>query len=453
MTMPLRDNASAPNPIPFRDALRFWFMLGFISFGGPAGQIALMHRALVDDRRWISERRFLHALNFCMVLPGPEAQQLATYLGWLMHGSVGGIIAGMLFILPSFAILVLLSFIYVTFGAIPLVDAIFEGLKPAVVAVVLQACHRLATRTLQGPVLWSIAGLALCATLAGVSFPLILLGAVLCGGLGARFAPDAFRPRTSTASHGTPRAAPQPACIDDETPTPPHARQRTGHLTRVLLAGLGLWSAGVLGLSSVFGREHMLTIMALFFTKAALLTFGGAYAVLPYVHDGAVNAYGWLSSGQMLDGLALGESTPGPLIMIVAFVGYVAGQAAAFLGQGAANLAGVGAAFVATAFTFLPSFVLVLAGGPTVEATRDRYALAAVFTAISAAVVSAMLHLALVLGAHVILPTGLMTSPDPVALAVTVGAALALVVGRRSVPEVFTAAALLAAVGHGLRLL
>ena len=452
MTPSRCDTAATPNPVPFRDALRFWFVLGFISFGGPAGQIALMHRALVDERRWISERRFLHALNFCMVLPGPEAQQLATYLGWLMHGRLGGIIAGLLFILPSFAILVLLSFIYVSFGAVPLVDAIFEGLKPAVVAVVLQACHRLATRTLQGPLLWSIAGLALCATLLGVSFPLILLGAALCGVAGARFAPTAFRLPGSVTAPGTQRVMARPAYIDDDTPTPPHARHRPGHLIRVLLVGLGLWGAGIMLLAALFGREHLLTIMALFFTKAALLTFGGAYAVLPYVHDGAVNTYGWLSSGQMLDGLALGESTPGPLIMIVAFVGYVAGHAAAFLGQGEAHLAGVSAALVATAFTFLPSFLLVLAGGPMVEATRDRHAYLAVFTAISAAVVSAMLNLALVLAQHVILPSGLVSSPDPVALAVTVGAALALIVGRRKVPEVFIAAALLAAAGYGLKI-
>ena len=431
--------------IPFAAALRFWLGLGFISFGGPAGQIALMHRALVDERRWISEGRFLHALNYCMVLPGPEAQQLATYLGWLMHGTLGGIVAGLLFILPSLGILILLSWVYVTFGSLPLVDAIFEGIKPAVIAVVLQACHRLGSRTLNSPILWGIAGLALFAAFMAVPFPVIVAAAAACGVIGARFAPSAF---FSTPSHGTATRVSRPALIDDDTPTPAHARLRRGRFVVVVTFGLGLWAAGLAALGMVFGHPHLLVTTAVFFTKAALLTFGGAYAVLPYVHDAAVGTYGWLTSSQMLDGLALGETTPGPLIMIVSFVGYLAGHGAAFLGAEHRDIAGVLTALVATSFTFLPSFVFVLAGGPLVEASRDKAGYTAVLTAISAAVVSAILKLGLVLAEHIIVPDGTLASIHIEALAVTLGASVALLVYKRRVVEVLAAAAALGAAGH-----
>ena len=431
--------------VPFPAALRFWLILGFVSFGGPAGQIALMHRALVDERRWISERRFLHALNYCMVLPGPEAQQLATYLGWLMHGTLGGIVAGTLFILPSLGILILLSWVYVAFGSLPLVDAIFEAIKPAVIAVILQACHRLGTRTLKGPALWGIAALALLAALMAIPFPMIVLGAAVCGALGGHFLPAAF---ASASGHGTTTHSALPALIDDHTPTPVHARPSRRLLLRVLMFGLGLWASGLAVLWMVFGHPHLLLTTAIFFTKAALLTFGGAYAVLPYVHDGAVGTYGWLTSTQMLDGLALGETTPGPLIMIVSFVGYLAGHASAFLGVERAGIAGVLTALVATWFTFLPSFVFVLAGGPLVEASRDKTRYTAVLTAISAAVVSAIFNLALVLARHVIVLSGESGSINPGAIAITLGAAVALLVFKRRVIEVLAAAAMLGAVEH-----
>ena len=436
---------SVSQGVSFRAALRFWVGLGFISFGGPAGQIALMHRALVDERRWISEHRFLHALNYCMVLPGPEAQQLATYLGWLMHGTFGGIIAGLCFILPSLVILVFLSWVYVTFGSLPLVDAIFQGVKPAVIAVVIQACHRLGSRTLKGPWLWGLAGLALFATFVGIPFPIIILGAAACGWLGGHFVPAGF---ATNASHATGTRPSAPALIDDDTPTPAHARPKRGQLLTVILSGVGLWGAAITLLGIVFGYPHLLLTTALFFTKAALLTFGGAYAVLPYVHEGAVQTYGWLTSGQMLDGLALGETTPGPLIMIVSFVGYLAGHGEAYLGPQQANVAGVLTAAVATGFTFLPSFIFVLAGGPWVEASRNKPGYTAVLTAISAAVVSAILNLAWVLAGHIILPTGEWGAIDLTALAIALASVVALVIYKRQVVEVLAAASALGAAGH-----
>jgi chromate transporter len=444
MTLKIVRDASV---ISFTAALRFWLGLGFISFGGPAGQIALMHRALVDERRWISEGRFLHALNYCMVLPGPEAQQLATYLGWLMHGTLGGVVAGALFILPSLGILILLSWMYVTFGSLPLVDAIFEAIKPAVIAVVLQACHRLGTRTLKGPALWGLAALALFAAFMAVPFPLIILGAAAFGLVAARFTPSVL---AFTPSHSRSARRGLPALIDDDTPTPAHARPRRGRLFAMLFCGLGLWVGGLVVLGMLFGYPHLLLTIAMFFTKAALLTFGGAYAVLPYVHDGAVNTYGWLTSSQMLDGLALGETTPGPLIMIVSFVGYLAGHASTFLGAEHNNLAGVLTALVATWFTFLPSFVFVLAGGPLVEASRNKAAYTAVLTAISAAVVSAILKLALVLAGHIIVPDWDLAAINIEALAITLASAVALLIYKRRVVEVLAAAAALGAAGQFL---
>jgi chromate transporter len=307
---------SAPlllQPVSFIEALRFWLKLGFISFGGPAGQIAIMHAELVERRRWISEKRFLHALNFCMLLPGPEAQQLATYIGWLMHRTRGGIVAGALFVLPSLFILIALSWIYLRYGNVPVVAGVFHGIKPAVTALVLHAAHRIGSRALKNRWMWGIAAAAFVAIFAfDMPFPAIVLAAGLIGHFGARWAPEVF---ALGGSHASANQSYGPALIDDDTPTPSHARFSRAHLIRILAIGLGLWLLAMGVLIALQGLHGTLTQMGWFFTKAALLTFGGAYAVLPYVYQGAVEQYHWLSGAQMIDGLALGETTPGPLIM------------------------------------------------------------------------------------------------------------------------------------------
>ena len=298
-----------PAPVSFREALRFWWKLGWISFGGPVGQIAIMHEELVTRRRWISEKRFLHALNYCMVLPGPEAQQLATYIGWLMHGSRGGIAAGALFVLPSLFILITLSWLYMAFGHLPVLAALLWGIKPAVVAIVLAAAWRIGKRALKNRWLWGLAGLSFLAIAwLRLPFPAIVLGAAAIGLAGGHLRPDMFR----AGGHATGTAPHAPALIDDATPPPAHARPDRGALLRHLLAGLGLFVGGLALLWLLQGGGGLLTDIALFFSKAALLTFGGAYPVLPYVTQAAVGHYGWLSIQQMMDGLALGETTHGP---------------------------------------------------------------------------------------------------------------------------------------------
>jgi len=292
-------NVLPPAHPSFREALLYWLRLGFISFGGPAGQIALMHAELVERRRWISEGRFLHALNYCMVLPGPEAQQLAIYLGWLLHRTRGGIVAGTLFVLPSLLILAALSWVYLTFGDVPAVQGLFDGIKPAVVAIVAFAAWRIGGRALKNRVLQAMAALSFIALFGfDVPFPAIVLAAGLIGAVGGRVAPQHFQ--TGGGGHGTARAGHAPALIDDDTPAPPHARFRWGRLLALLAVALGLW-AGAMALLAALGQP-VLHDMGAFFTKAALLTFGGAYAVLPYVYQGGVETFGWLSGPQMMDG-------------------------------------------------------------------------------------------------------------------------------------------------------
>jgi chromate transporter len=429
------------HPIRFSDACRFWLKLGCISFGGPAGQIAIMHEELVERRRWISERRFLHALNYCMLLPGPEAQQLATYLGWLMHRTPGGIVAGALFVLPSLLLLIALSAVYVLYGATPLVAGLFYGIKPAVAAIVLQAAQRIGARTLRHGWRWAIAAAAFVAISAGgVPFPLIVAAAALAGYLGGRHAPQDFQPgggRRAGAATGA------PALIDDHTPPPPHARFHWRRLAMVLLGGALLWCLPMGALALLLGWQHTLTQMGWFFTKAALLTFGGAYAVLPYVYQGAVAHYGWLSATQMMDGLALGETTPGPLIMVVAFVGFLGGYVKAVCGPDALLAGGAVAAMLVTWFTFLPSFLFILAGGPLVEATHGELALTAPLTGVTAAVVGVILNLALFFGYHVLWPQGLQARVDWPAAVLMLGAAVALLRYRRNVIVVIAVCALL----------
>ncbi len=433
------------------EALRYWLKLGCISFGGPAGQIALMHEELVRHRRWISERRFLHALNYCMVLPGPEAQQLATYIGWLLHGTAGGIAAGALFVLPSLALLIGLSWVYMAYGQLDWVAAVFWGVKPAVTALVAQAAWRIGQRTLRNAWLWGVAGLAFVGlAVLRLPFPALVAGAALLGwGLG-RWRPSLVQ---TGGGHGAQAAGEHHATvIDDHSPLPPRARFRASRLALQALTAALLWGLPFGLLWAWQGAGGVYTQMAWFFTKAALLTFGGAYAVLPYVTQAAVGHFGWLSSGQVMDGLALGESTPGPLIMIVTFIAFVAGWQSEALQAGwaavvghewAALAAGTVAALLVTWFTFLPSFVFILAGAPLVEATHQDLRITGPLTAITAAVVGVILNLALFFAVHVVWPQGLQGTPDVAALLLTLAAGLALIRFKRGVLEVVGACALL----------
>jgi chromate transporter len=443
-------------PVSFRQALRFWLKLGCISFGGPAGQIAIMHRELVQERRWISERRFLHALNYCMLLPGPEAQQLATYLGWLMHRTWGGVAAGALFVLPSLLLLVGLSWAYMAFGDMPWMVALLWGIKPAVAALVLQAVHRIGSRTLKtprrGPLLWAIALVSFVAVaLLELPFPAVVLGAALTGAVAQRWKPGQF---AGGGSHGAPSVgtpATYPAAwIDDHTPTPEHARFTPRRLTQVVAAGAVLWLLPMAALVALWGWDGTLTHMAWFFTKAALLTFGGAYAVLPYVYQGAVEHFGWLSAAQMMDGLALGETTPGPLIMVVSFVGFVGGWGQAVLGPQPLFWGAALAAIVVTWFTFLPSFILVLAGGPLIESSHGKLQFTAPLTAITAAVVGVIASLAVFFVLHIARPGGASGPIDFAALGLALAAAWALMPLKWGVVPVISACAALGLAGHFL---
>ena len=429
-------------PISLSSAFWYWFKLGFISFCGPAGQIALMHAELVERRRWISERRFLHALNYCMLLPGPEATQLAVYIGWLMHRTAGGIMAGALFVLPSLAILVGLSWAYLAFGDVPAVAAVLYGIKPAVVAIVLAAAWRIGSRSLNNAFLATIAASAFVAiTFLKLLFPVIVLAAALAGVLGARLRPHWF---ASAAVHGgTSRAPALPALIDDDTPTPHHARFSWARLLASTLTGIGLAALGLVALAMHYGMTNPLTQMGWFFTKAALVTFGGAYAVLPYVFQSAVEQHQWLSATQMMDGLALGETTPGPLIMIVAFVGFMGGWTKAVAGADALFSGGLLGACVATFFTFLPSFVFILAGGPLVEATRGNIRFSAPLTAISAAVVGVIVSLAALFAQHVFHLERAPAQWDYAAIALATAACVALIRFKVGVIPLILACALL----------
>lgn len=441
------NNDGATVEVSLREALGFWLKLGFISFGGPSGQIAIMHAELVERRRWISEQRFLHALNYCMLLPGPEAQQLATYLGWLMHKTRGGIAAGVLFVLPSLLILIALSWIYLAYGHTVLVTGLFAGIKPAVVAIVVHAIVRLGSRTLTQPTLWMVAAMAFVGMFAlGLPFPLIILAAAAIGFVGSQLRPLAWS--ASTGHEPASKASPAVADTEPRATRPAHTIFSWMRLTQVLCAGAVLWLVPFAALTVYLGWAHSLTQMAWFFTKAALLTFGGAYAVLPYVYQGAVVEYSWLSAGQMMDGLALGETTPGPLIMVVAFVGFVGSYVQALFGPELRLLAGVVAACLVTWFTFLPSFIFILAGGPLVESTQTELRLTAPLKAITAAVVGVMAQLAWFFGQHTLLPQGLTGPVDFFAGAIAVLAAIALMRYKRGVIEVILACAALGLLGQ-----
>jgi chromate transporter len=415
---------NAPESVSLSQAFWYWLKLGFISFGGPTGQIALMHTDLVERKRWISEQRFLHALNYCMLLPGPEATQLAIYIGWLMHRTLGGIIAGLLFVLPSLLILILLSWVYLAFGDVPVIAGVLYGIKPAVVAIVLAAAWRVGSRSLKNRWLIAIAVLAFIGiAVVHLPFPLIIITAGIAGVLGGRWLPHAFQlgghAPGQTPSYGS-------ALIDDQTPPPAHAQFTWRKLILTALIGIALGALVGSLLVITLGLQSPLVQMGWFFSKAALLTFGGAYAVLPYVYQGAVDQFGWLTAVQMVDGLALGETTPGPLIMIVAFVGFVGGWTREVFGPMALLAGGTAGALVAFFFTFLPSFIFILAGGPFVEATRNNMRLTAPLTAITAAVVGVIASLTVFFAWHVFHLAEPLAHWDWVAIGIAALAAIAL---------------------------
>lgn len=383
-------------PAPrFSEALRFWWKLGWISFGGPAGQIAIMHKEIVEKRRWLSEDHFLHALNFCMLLPGPEAQQLATYLGWRLHGARGGIAAGALFVLPSMFLLLALGWLYMAGGDIVWVQGIFYGLTAAVIAIVASAVKRIGSKALQTPSLWALAATAfVMIRFFEISFVIIILGAALLGWVGSRWSPKQF---PAGKGHGASGTADGPVV---ELPNAPPASLARAVVVSVLC--LTLWWLPVAIFGWVSGAQSLYFQQGLFFSKAALVTFGGAYAVLPYVAQMAVEQYGWLTQTQMMAGLGLAETTPGPLIMVLPFVGFVAAwQAPGALSPWAAGTLG---ALITTWVTFLPCFWFVFLGAPHVEGLRKRPALASALTAITAAVVGVILNLALWFAWHALRP-------------------------------------------------
>jgi chromate transporter len=414
--------------VSLAEASRYWFQLGWISFGGPAGQIALMHQELVERRRWLSERRYLHALNYCMVLPGPEAIQLATYLGWLMHGVRGGLVAGGLFLLPSVIVLIALSSIYVLWGQLPLLAAVFWALKPAVLAIVVQAGWRLGRRTLHTqPLVWLAVFAFLAFNVLQWPYPLVIALAALAGWAAGRWQPawlalpEAQTPpaaQQNAISESTPGVVAGDVAGDvvgdfggdfihgDATPTPAHARFSKRNLALTLLVWGCALGLPLLALGMINGWDGPLVAMGRFFSQVALVTFGGAYAVLPYVAKAAVGQFDWLSASQMVDGLALGETTPGPLIIVVAFVGFMGGWNTGVFGAPGHWWDAVAATLVVVWFTFLPSFGFILVGGPLVEATRDNLRLGAPLRAITAAVVGVIGSLVVFFAAPVLWPAG-----------------------------------------------
>jgi len=417
--------------VPFAEAFRFWVKLGFISFGGPAGQIAIMHRELVDRRRWLSEERFLHALNYCMLLPGPEAQQLAIYIGWLLHRTAGGIVAGAFFVIPSILILLALSFVYAAHGNVPAVAGVLSGFKPVVVAIVVEAVLKIGGKALKRRAHYALAAASFGAIyFLHVPFPLIVLAAAGIGLAGSRFWPGAFAaaPKTKEADKKTEGQGEVtdavPLVIDDHAPPPQHTLPSRARALKVLAAGLVLWLIPMLALAGWRGWGSLHAQEYRFFTQSALVTFGGAYAVLAYVTQAAAGTYGWLTQAQAVDGLALAETTPGPLIMVLQFVGFMAGWNNP-QGMDQTTSAVVGA-LVTTYATFLPCFIFIFLGAPYIEVLRGNKNLTGALTGITAAMVGVVLNLALVFGAAVIWPRGLAGGTDFFALAPSAAAFFAL---------------------------
>jgi chromate transporter len=375
--------------VSFSEAVRTWLRVALLSFGGPAGQIAVMHRILVEEKRWISEERFLHALNFCMLLPGPEAQQLATYVGWLMHGARGGLVAGSLFVLPGFLAIMAFSIVYATFGYHPMIAGLFLGLKAAVVALIVEAILRIGRRALRGPLAVAIAVLAFVAIyLLHIPFPLIVLGAAAFGYAWTRGGRAGF---TSGSPHGKHDVVTLPPALDESLLM--QVQPTAARAARVFAVWMPLWFVPLIALALAAGRHHVLTEIGVFFSKMAVVTFGGAYAVLAYVAQQMVQHYHWVTATQMLDGLGLAESTPGPLIMVVQFVGFLAAYQSPGVGQPLA--AGVFAACLTVWVTFVPCFLWIFLGAPYVESLRRNKALSGALAAITAAVVGVIVNLAL----------------------------------------------------------
>jgi len=399
--------------VPFRDAVRAWFAISLQTFGGPAGQIAVMQRELVDERRWIGHRRFLHALSYCTLLPGPEAQQLAIYIGWLLNGVRGGLVAGTLFVLPGVVALMGLSFLYVGFGETTAVTALFAGLAPAVLAVVAQAVVRVGKKALGHPALVALAvGAFLALTVLAVPFPVVIAAAAALGWALGRWAPTTMRSRSS---HSGDDDAPAPLIPDDALHTERPSRRNA---VKVLVVGGLAWGVPIGLVAVLTGIHSVFTQQGLFFSGAALVTFGGAYAVLAYVAQKAVEVYGWLAPGEMVRGLALAESTPGPLIMVVQFVAFVG----AYRDPGSLNpwVAAVLAALLTTWVTFVPCFVFIFLGAPYVERLRGNHALSAALTGITAAVVGVIANLAVFFAVHTLFSATTQATWGPVTVSLPV---------------------------------
>ena len=402
-----------PRKVTFGEAFRYWIKLGFINFGGPAGQIALMHRDLVERRKWISEERFLHALNYCMLLPGPEAQQLAIYIGWLMHRAWGGIVAGAFFVLPSIFVLLALSYTYAAYGNVPAVAGALSGFKPVVVAIVVEAIFRIGGRALKGPAHFVIAAAAFVAIyFLHIPFPLIVVCAGIAGFLGQRNLPRFFAAikvkhtagHNPTAETVEVKVEGSATVIDDTAPPLAHTRPSAKRTLSVLGTGLALWLLPFLVLIAWRDSSNVHTQEYRFFTQSAFVTFGGAYAVLAYVTQAAVEEYGWMTHTQAIDGLALAETTPGPLIMVLQFVGFMAGwNNPGSMSQTASAITG---ALITTYATFLPSFIFIFLGAPYIEVLRGNKKLTSALSGVTAAVVGVILNLALVFGLTVIWPQG-----------------------------------------------
>ncbi|WP_067217542.1 chromate efflux transporter [Stappia indica] len=395
-------SASRDHGIPFGEAARVWARVAALSFGGPAGQIAVMHRILVEEKRWIGENRFLHALNYCMLLPGPEAQQLAVYIGWLLHRTKGGLVAGTLFILPGFLSILALSYVYVLYGNVPLVEGLFFGLKAAVLAIVLHAVQRIGKRALKNNVMLTIAATSFIAIFfLGTPFPLIVLAAGLIGYLGGRAGLPVFMLGGGHGSASGPVLSDADSALGEGVPT--HARANVGWSLRVSAIFLALWLVPVVGLIAALGWDNVFSRIALFFSQMAVVTFGGAYAVLAYVAQQAVETYGWLQPGEMLDGLGMAETTPGPLIMVVQFVGFLGAYRDA--GRLDPLLAATLGAVLTTWVTFVPCFLWIFLGAPFIERLRGNAALSGALSAITAAVVGVILNLAIWFALHVLFDT------------------------------------------------
>ena len=424
--------AAEARSVSFAEALRFWVKLGFISFGGPAGQIAIMHRELVERRRWLSEERFLHALNYCMLLPGPEAQQLAIYIGWLLHKTTGGIAAGAFFVIPSIFVLLGLSYTYAAYGNLPAVAGVLSGFKPVVVAIVVEAVLKIGGRALKRRAHFLIAAASFISIyFLHVPFPLIVLTAGLTGLIGARVWPEIFGAAKSASTvanketkEGGQTVAALPLVIDDNALPPAHTLPSRARALRVLALGLTLWTLPLVGLGAWRGWGSLHVQEYRFFTQAALVTFGGAYSVLAYVTQAAAGSYGWITRVQAVDGLALAETTPGPLIMVLQFIGFMAAWNNP---EGMTPTASaVTGALVTTYVTFLPCFIFIFLGAPYIEVLRGNKNLTGALTGVTAAVVGVILNLALVFGAAVIWPHGFSGGADWFAAAISFAAFIAL---------------------------